>query len=237
MFYLVAIEIIYLCVLDLIDSATVPTLSHPVFSTKCDQRKHASLPPSLLTISWSAMSSQHGESSNSVDVKIDRSCKLSCTPFLLRTIVELITNVSSAYQSGENETNSYVAPSEDNATSAASLDFKFNGGQVLLELCSLVEDGSELEADVGSPSPDEEEETIVSPQKDSILVSWESLSINTSNRGSPVGALDNLLWQYFANVSGLQLSSSGVQHTHVVVLPVELESSLTRHKPCSKLDR
>jgi len=129
---------------DLIDASNLALGSTTVFSTKEGfVRKGSKLPPNLLSVNFSTSSSSQSHTPvNSVEVVVERSCKISFTPDLLNDVVELITEILNTFRKSESKQETKAANEEPKKKYHYPLPtFKISTHQFLIELILDMEEG------------------------------------------------------------------------------------------------
>lgn len=194
-------------------------------------------------------------------VKLDRLCKLTCSPTVLRDGVRIATALASRFshperlaEGGERkerrEEEEAVCDNEASGKKGkvlARVPFpivQLSTGQVLLEV--VMSDKEEeitswLERSSSSPEEEQTCSSSASSSKESILVSWEYLTFSSARSslesGLHVGVTLCPPLGGALCLSGLQLLSSCSGCTEYVVPPTTLYVSVAQHQPNSKLDQ
>ena len=224
---------------DLTDASTLPLGSTVILSTKEDS-EGSKLPPNLLNVKFSIIApSQTPASVNSVEVVVERSCKISCTPDLLKDIVGVLTEISSTFEITNVKQEGETVKVESKRKHLHSLPMvKISINRFLVDLILDAEQGH-FRTDQKSPCPDEEEESLVTPIRDHVWVLLESMtlfsSIEQCSSGNDAGIKSKIDGGF--KISGLQLLCSSFGNTDLVVAPVVLQTSLSQHLPNSVLDK
>ena len=239
----------YIVYTELMDSTNLPSVSAPVFSTKAGLAKEGTnLPPNLLDITFSFSPSSNGlkypETTTSLELKVERSCKLVCSTGQLRDVVGIAVEMFDELKKfrKKKETSDADAPSTKNVFPQFPLpDIQLSTGQFLFEFLSNTEEDSNVsKLEQASPCPEEDEEGPVLSTKEAILLSWDSLTVSsqsTLERGSSGNAGGMPKLDGSARLSGLQLLSYFSGCSEFIVPPVMLQASLVQHQPDSGLDQ